>query len=100
LQAALVAIDPQSGNLLAMVGGSDFTVTPFNRAVRSKRQPGSAFKPFVYAAALESGLSPVSTINGLATGCGAGTGRRMDSARRARNRAGLDDAARGAARIE
>ena len=65
LQAALVAIDPQSGNLLAMVGGSDFTVTPFNRAVRSKRQPGSAFKPFVYAAALESGLSPVSTINGL-----------------------------------
>src|SRR5262245_16657221 len=65
LQAALVAIDPQSGNLLAMVGGSDFTVTPFNRAVRSKRQPGSAFKPFVYAAALESGFSPVTTINGL-----------------------------------
>jgi 1A family penicillin-binding protein len=65
LQAALVAIDPQSGNLLAMVGGSDFAVTPFNRAVRSKRQPGSAFKPFVYAAALESGLSPVSLINGL-----------------------------------
>jgi 1A family penicillin-binding protein len=65
LQAALVAIDPQSGNLLAMVGGSDFTVTPFNRAVRSKRQPGSAFKPFVYAVALETGLSPVSTINGL-----------------------------------
>jgi 1A family penicillin-binding protein len=65
LQAALVAIDPQSGNLLAMVGGSDFSVTPFNRATRSKRQPGSAFKPFVYAAALESGLSPVSTINGL-----------------------------------
>lgn len=65
LQAALIAIDPQSGNILAMVGGADFTVTPFNRAVRSKRQPGSAFKPFVYAAALESGLSPVSTINGL-----------------------------------
>src|SRR6185369_6795428 len=65
LQAALVAIDPQSGNLLAMVGGSDFTVTPFNRAVRSRRQPGSAFKPFVFAAALESGLSPVSTLTGL-----------------------------------
>ena len=65
LQAALVAIDPQSGNLLAMVGGSDFSVTPFNRATRSKRQPGSAFKPFVYAAALESGLSPVSMITGL-----------------------------------
>jgi penicillin-binding protein 1A len=48
-----------------MVGGSDFATTPFNRAVRSRRQPGSAFKPFVYAAALESGLSPVSTITGL-----------------------------------
>ena len=65
LQAALVAIDPQTGNLLAMVGGSDFAVTPYNRAYRSKRQPGSAFKPFVYAAALESGLSPVSEIAGL-----------------------------------
>jgi 1A family penicillin-binding protein len=65
LQAALVAVDPQSGNLLAMVGGSDFATTPFNRAVRSRRQPGSAFKPFVYAAALESGLSPVSEITGL-----------------------------------
>lgn len=65
LQAALVAIDPQTGNLLAIVGGSDFSITPYNRAYRSKRQPGSAFKPFVYAAALESGLSPVSRINGL-----------------------------------
>ena len=44
-----------TGNLLAMVGGSDFAVTPFNRAVRSRRQPGSAFKPFVYSVALESG---------------------------------------------
>jgi 1A family penicillin-binding protein len=65
LQAALVAIDPATGNILAMVGGSDYRVTPFNRAVRSRRQPGSAFKPFVYAAALESGMSPVSTIDGL-----------------------------------
>jgi 1A family penicillin-binding protein len=65
LQAALVAMDPQTGNLLALVGGSDFSTTPFNRAIRSKRQPGSAFKPFVYAAALESGLSPVSTLSGL-----------------------------------
>jgi 1A family penicillin-binding protein len=65
LQAALVAIDPQTGNLLAMVGGSDFAITPYNRAYRSKRQPGSAFKPFVYAVALESGLSPVSKIDGL-----------------------------------
>ena len=65
LQAALVAMDPNTGNLLAMVGGSDFAATTFNRAVRSRRQPGSAFKPFVYAAALERGLSPVSTITGL-----------------------------------
>jgi len=65
LQAALVAMDPATGNLLAMVGGSDFVVTPYNRAIRSRRQPGSAFKPFVYSVALESGMSPVSTISGL-----------------------------------
>ena len=65
LQAALVAMDPNTGNLLAVVGGSDFSRTPFNRAVRSRRQPGSAFKPFVYSAALESGMSPVSTITGI-----------------------------------
>jgi penicillin-binding protein 1A len=65
LQAALVAMDPNTGNLLAIVGGSDFQTTPFNRATRSRRQPGSAFKPFVYATALESGLSPVSTLSGL-----------------------------------
>jgi len=65
LQAALVAMDPNTGNLLAMVGGSDFSRTPFNRAVRSRRQPGSAFKPFVYSAALENGMSPVSTISGI-----------------------------------
>jgi 1A family penicillin-binding protein len=65
LQAALVAVDPGTGNILAMVGGSDYSSTPFNRAIRSRRQPGSAFKPFVYAAALEQGLSPVSTISGI-----------------------------------
>src|SRR5262245_22040657 len=65
LQAALVALDPKNGNVLAIVGGSDFAVTPFNRAIRSRRQPGSAFKPFVYAVALENGMSPVSTIGGL-----------------------------------
>jgi 1A family penicillin-binding protein len=65
LQAALVAIEPATGNILAMVGGADYASTTFNRAVRSRRQPGSAFKPFVYAAALERGLSPISTIRGL-----------------------------------
>jgi 1A family penicillin-binding protein len=65
LQAALVAMEPKTGNLLAMVGGSDFTMAPYNRAVRSRRQPGSAFKPFVYSVALENGMSPVSTISGI-----------------------------------
>jgi membrane carboxypeptidase/penicillin-binding protein len=65
LQAALVALDPDTGDVLAMVGGADFTASPFNRAVNSRRQPGSAFKPFVYAAALERGLSPVSLLRDL-----------------------------------
>jgi 1A family penicillin-binding protein len=62
LEAALVAIDPSTGDLLALVGGSNYLASTFNRATRSKRQPGSAFKPFVYAAALEHGYSPVSVL--------------------------------------
>ena len=65
LQAALVAIDPHTGNVLALVGGRDYQRSAFNRASRSRRQPGSAFKPFVFAAALERGMSPVSTLTGL-----------------------------------
>ena len=65
LQAALVAIDPATGNILAMVGGRDYGQSAFNRASRSRRQPGSAFKPFVFAAALERGMSPVSILTGL-----------------------------------
>jgi penicillin-binding protein 1A len=65
LQAALVAIDPETGAILALVGGRDFNDAPYNRAVRSRRQPGSAFKPFVYAAAMEKGLSPVSVLDHL-----------------------------------
>ncbi len=65
LQAALVAIDPETGNILAMVGGRDFRQSQFNRSTRSRRQPGSAFKPFLFAAALENGYSPVSTLSGL-----------------------------------
>ena len=65
LQAALVALDPETGDILAMVGGRNFNASPFNRAVRSRRQPGSAFKPFVYAAALDHGLSPVSVLDDL-----------------------------------
>ena len=66
LQAALVAVDPETGDILAMVGGRDFRESQFNRAARSRRQPGSAFKPFLFAAALEGGYSPVSVISGLA----------------------------------
>jgi len=65
LQAALVAVDPASGDILAMVGGRNFHDSQFNRAWRSKRQPGSAFKPFLFAAALASGYSPVSVLDGL-----------------------------------
>jgi penicillin-binding protein 1A len=67
LQAALVAIDPSTGDILAMVGGRDFHQSQFNRAWRSRRQPGSAFKPFLYAAALARGYSPVSVLSGLTT---------------------------------
>jgi membrane carboxypeptidase/penicillin-binding protein len=65
LQAALVALNPHTGDVLALVGGRDFRTTPFNRATLSRRQAGSAFKPFVYAAALERGLSPLSVLTGL-----------------------------------
>jgi penicillin-binding protein 1A len=65
LQAALVAMDPQTGDVLAMVGGRSFARTAFNRAVNARRQPGSAFKPFVYSVALENGMSPISVVSGL-----------------------------------
>jgi penicillin-binding protein 1B len=58
-QAALVAIDPKTGNVLAMVGGRNYAESQLNRVTDSRRQPGSTFKPIVYSAALESGLSPV-----------------------------------------
>jgi 1A family penicillin-binding protein len=65
LQVALVALESGSGDVVAMVGGRDYIESPFNRAVRARRQPGSTFKPFVAAAALASGWSPVSRITGL-----------------------------------
>jgi penicillin-binding protein 1A len=65
LEAALVAIVPQSGDLVALVGGANYQRSTFNRATRARRQPGSAFKPIVYAAALENGMSPVSVLSDL-----------------------------------
>jgi penicillin-binding protein 1A len=62
VQGALVALDPQSGHILAMVGGRDFTASQFNRATQARRQAGSAFKPVVYAAALDKGFTPATVI--------------------------------------
>ena len=56
-QAALIALDVQTGGILAMTGGKDYRRSPFNRATAAKRQPGSAFKPIVYAYAIEKGLA-------------------------------------------
>ena len=67
LQAALVALDPHTGEVRAMVGGRKFDDSPFNRATQARRQPGSAFKPLIYAAALERGYTPASLITGLST---------------------------------
>jgi len=65
LQAALVALDPSTGDILALVGGADYTKSTYNRATRTRRQAGSTFKPFVYAAALSHGYSPVSVLRDL-----------------------------------
>ena len=62
IQGALVALDPHTGRVLALVGGYSYQRSQFNRAIQAERQPGSAFKPFVYAAALEEGFTPSSLI--------------------------------------
>ena len=62
VNGGIVVIDPFSGDVLALVGGFNFKTSEFNRVTQAKRQPGSAFKPIVYAAALENGFSPNSII--------------------------------------
>ena len=62
-QAALVALNPHNGAILSLVGGFDFRHSHFNRATQAKRQPGSNFKPFIYTAALENGMTPATIIN-------------------------------------
>jgi len=62
VQAALLCIESETGNVKVMIGGKDFRESQFNRAVQSRRQPGSAFKPIIYAAALDKGYTPATTI--------------------------------------
>ena len=61
-QSALLCMDVETGQVKAMVGGRDFKKSQFNRAIQSRRQPGSAFKPIIYAAALDKGYTPASII--------------------------------------
>jgi penicillin-binding protein 1A len=62
VEGAIVALDPRTGAIRAMVGGYDFKRSEFNRAVSARRQPGSAFKPFIYAAAVDKGWTPSSVL--------------------------------------
>src|SRR3546814_820602 len=61
-QTALVSLDPENGALLALTGGFSFAGSKFNRATQARRQPGSSFKPFLYAAAFERGYNPASIV--------------------------------------
>ena len=63
VQGAFVALDPLDGATVALVGGFDFYASKFNRAVQSRRQPGSSFKPFIYSAALENGFTAATLVN-------------------------------------
>ncbi|MBN2865252.1 MAG: penicillin-binding protein 1A [Thiotrichales bacterium] len=62
-ESALISVKPQNGQILAMVGGFDYFRSKFNRVIQAKRQPGSNFKPFLYAAAIDKGLTPATVIN-------------------------------------
>lgn len=62
LQTAFVAIHPKNGDVLALIGGRDYTKSPYNRATQAKRSPGSTIKPFLYYAALEHGFTPATTL--------------------------------------
>jgi penicillin-binding protein 1A len=62
VEGAMVVLNPSTGSILAMVGGYDFGRTEFNRAIQSKRQPGSAFKPIIFGTAIEQGFTPASVL--------------------------------------
>jgi penicillin-binding protein 1A len=63
VEAALVALDPANGAMLALAGGFDYNANKFNHATQAWRQPGSSFKPFIYSAALEKGFTPATVLN-------------------------------------
>lgn len=63
VQGALVAMDSFDGSVRALIGGFDFTLSKYNRAIQAERQPGSSFKPFIYSAALHRGMTPATLIN-------------------------------------
>lgn len=63
VQGALISMNPQSGAILALTGGFDYSLSKFNRATQAQRQPGSSFKPFIYSAALNKGFTLATTIN-------------------------------------
>jgi penicillin-binding protein 1A len=62
VQGAIVALDPRDGAIVALSGGFDYDASKFNRVIQARRQPGSSFKPFIYSAALEAGLTPATVI--------------------------------------
>ncbi len=66
LSTAFVAVESKTGDILAMVGGTDYQKSAFNRVTQSKRQPGSAFKPFIYQTALDMGYNPATPLTDLA----------------------------------
>ena len=63
INGALLAMNPHTGRVLAMVGGYDFAISQFNRATQARRQPGSSFKPIVYLAALDNGFTPATIVD-------------------------------------
>ncbi len=63
VQASLMAVDPSTGKVRALIGGRDFFLSPYNRATQARRQPGSAFKPFLYTAAIASGVPPTEILD-------------------------------------
>ncbi len=87
-EAALVAIDIKTGGILSMVGGTDFDNNQFNRAVQARRQPGSAFKPFVYATALGMGYSQAQTLLDAPLGYSQGQGKTWEVKNFSRNYSG------------